>query len=329
MKYISKIDGITYRNYKDEQDYESFTELINSYYQKLGIDRVDNANENKLWIEAQKTYDKTKHLTVAEYQGKPVSIHAYYYQKEFDGPYLFSHWFGVDGDWIESPLMQEHFDFVEAEMQAESKNIEGYHPVVIRAYYEAGKEEIFKKMLQERDYHEVRYFFDMSRPTSEPIPQHSLPDGIELKPADTEEKINRVMKAVDKAFEDHFGHTKLTDEMMEAWKQEDDFNPKLWKVAWDGDQVAGSILNFISKEENEKLNRSRGYTETISTLREYRKKGIAHALLTESIQMFKDMGLEETSLGVDSTNPSGALGLYESFGYKTYKSSVALDKKIR
>ncbi len=329
MKYKSKIEGITYRTYRDDQDYQSMTDLINSYYKKLNIDRVDNVNENKLWIEAQKTYDKTKHFTVAEYQGKPVSIHAYYYQREMDGPYLFSHWFGVDGDWIESPLMQEHYDFVEADMQADGKKIEDNIPAVIRAYYEDGKEEIYKKMLQERDYHEVRYFFDMSRPTSDPIPQYALAEGLEIKPADTEEKVNMVLQAVDKAFEDHFGHTKLTDEMMEAWKQEEDFNPKLWKVAWDGDKVAGSILNFISKEENEKLNRNRGYTETISTLREYRKKGIAHALLTESIQMFRDMGLDETALGVDAINPSGALGLYESFGYKSYKRFIALDKKIR
>ena len=179
------------------------------------------------------------------------------------------------------------------------------------------------------EYQEVRYFFDMSRPTSDPIPQYALAEGFEIKPADTEEKINKVMKALDKAFEDHFGHTKLTDEIIEAWKKEEDFNPKLWKVAWYGDKVAGSILNYISKDENEKLNRNRGYTENISTLREYRKKGIARALLTESIQMFRDMGLEETALGVDAINPSGALGLYESFGYKSYKRVVALDKKIR
>ena len=329
MKYTSNIEGITYRTYRDDQDYQLFTDLINSYYKKLNIDRVDNANENKLWIEAQNTYDKTKHFTVAEYQGKPVSIHAYYYQKEQDGPYVFSHWFGVDGEWIHTPLLEEHYDFVEADIIADGKQIAGDDPVVVRAYYDDDKEDFFQKILKDRGYQEVRYFFDMSRPTSDPIPQNVLAEGFEIKPADTEEKINKVMKALDKAFEDHFGHTKLTDEIIEAWKKEEDFNPKLWKVAWYGDKVAGSILNYISKDENEKLNRNRGYTENISTLREYRKKGIARALLTESIQMFRDMGLEETALGVDAINPSGALGLYESFGYKSYKRVVALDKKIR
>ena len=32
--------------------------------------------------------------------------------------------------------------------------------------------------------------------------------------------------------------------------------------------------------------------------------------------MFREMGMEETSLGVDTQNPSGALGLYESVGYR-------------
>jgi ribosomal protein S18 acetylase RimI-like enzyme len=39
-------------------------------------------------------------------------------------------------------------------------------------------------------------------------------------------------------------------------------------------------------------------------------------LLVQSIGMFREMGMDETALGVDTENPSGALGLYEGLGYR-------------
>jgi mycothiol synthase len=76
------------------------------------------------------------------------------------------------------------------------------------------------------------------------------------------------------------------------------------------------VLNFVDEDENRKMGRKRGYTEDICVRRPWRKRGLASALIAASIHMFHEMGYEETALGVDVDNPSGALGLYESFGYQ-------------
>ena len=47
---------------------------------------------------------------------------------------------------------------------------------------------------------------------------------------------------------------------------------------------------------------------------------MAPALLTRSLQMFKDMGMDHAALGVDTQNPNGALNLYESVGFRVEKS---------
>jgi ribosomal protein S18 acetylase RimI-like enzyme len=75
------------------------------------------------------------------------------------------------------------------------------------------------------------------------------------------------------------------------------------------------VRNFIDTLENQDQNRRRGYTEFISVRRPWRGKGLAKALIAESIRMFTEMGMQETALGVDTENPSSALKLYQKMGY--------------
>jgi ribosomal protein S18 acetylase RimI-like enzyme len=102
----------------------------------------------------------------------------------------------------------------------------------------------------------------------------------------------------------------------------------LWKVGWDGDQVAGSVLNFLNEDENEEYQRKRGYTEGISVRRPWRKRGLATALITRSLMMFQEMGMTEAALAVDAQNLSGALRLYESVGFRQVKQSATYRKAV-
>jgi ribosomal protein S18 acetylase RimI-like enzyme len=88
------------------------------------------------------------------------------------------------------------------------------------------------------------------------------------------------------------------------------------------------VLNFIDKQQNEEYDRKRGYTEGISVRRPWRRQGVARGLLTRSIKMFQEMGMEETALGVDVENPRGALNLYESVGYKETKRYTTFRKEM-
>ncbi|MFC2064667.1 GNAT family N-acetyltransferase, partial [Chloroflexota bacterium] len=134
--------------------------------------------------------------------------------------------------------------------------------------------------------------------------------------------------AGDEAFKDHWGYVPATELHYQDWLGWKGFQPDLWKVAWDGDQIAGMVLNFIDNPENKEFNRLRGYTEGISVRRPWRKKGLARSLLVQSICMFKDMGMTETALGVDALNPNGALNLYKGVGYKKIKQYTTYRKPL-
>ena len=88
------------------------------------------------------------------------------------------------------------------------------------------------------------------------------------------------------------------------------------------------VLNFLNEKENEEYNRLRGWTENISVRRPWRRRGLACALLTRSLQMFKDMGMDHAALGVDTQNPTGALDLYKSVGFRVEKSYTAYWKEL-
>ena len=154
----------------------------------------------------------------------------------------------------------------------------------------------------------------MQRPIDLPLGEHPLPAGLEIRPVDPSQ-YRAIWDADQEAFRDHWGYTEPTEEMYEAWQKDRLFQPQFWKVAWEGDQVCGMVHNFYDPVENETYNRKRGYTEEISVRRPWRGKGVAKALIAESIRMFREMGMDHTSLGVDSQNYSGALKLYLSIGY--------------
>lgn len=183
------------------------------------------------------------------------------------------------------------------------------------------------EQLKANDYKPARYFFEMVRPLDEPIPDHPLPEGLEVRPV-LPEHYRQIFKASDEAFQDHWGHVPLTENMIREWMDSPEFQPELWQVAWEGDEVCGMVLNYIRHDENERFNRKRGYTEDISVRRPWRRRGLASALLARSLKLLKELGMLEAGLGVDTENLSGALQLYERLGFKRIRTMTQFRKRL-
>ena len=97
----------------------------------------------------------------------------------------------------------------------------------------------------------------------------------------------------------------------------------MWVVAWEGDEIAGVVQNWIFPDENEKLGVARGWIEHISVRRPWRRRGLGRAITAESLRQLKAAGMTDAMLGVDAENPTGALGLYEGLGFEVYQRSIA------
>jgi ribosomal protein S18 acetylase RimI-like enzyme len=182
-------------------------------------------------------------------------------------------------------------------------------------------------LLHQDGYRPARYSYMMVRPTLQNVPDLPLPAGLELRPA-RPEHYRKVFEANEEAFRDHWGFIPRNDEDYERWLGEPATDPGLWQVAWDGDEVAGMVLPFIHAEENRRYSRRRGYTEDVCVRRPWRRRGLARALLCRSMLALRARGMTEAALGVDTENPSGALRLYESLGYRQVQRWIHYRKPL-
>jgi GNAT superfamily N-acetyltransferase len=202
--------------------------------------------------------------------------------------------------------------------EARAREIASGHPAGVAKFHQAwttdgepGAMTLFEK----EGYRVTRTMVEMTRPTSEPLAPHRPPDRLAIRPASPSDA-RGVWDAWEEAYADHWGYAPRTEKDFVRWTTSRRFQPDLWKIAWDGDEIAGMVLNYVDERRNEWIGVRRGYTQDVFVRRPWRRRGVARWLLSESIRMFAAMGMEETYLGVDTRNPSGAHILYDSLGYR-------------
>ncbi len=194
--------------------------------------------------------------------------------------------------------------------------------------YGSRKEDmVWQESLLANGFQPLIFYFQMSRPLSEPIPQLPLPEGLEVRPFSPGQE-RQIWDASIEAFEDESESEVLTETEYQRWLKDPDWRPELYQVAWDGNEVAGMVMAYIDPDYNRQKGIQRGYTEGICVRRPWRGRGLAKALICRSMQQFKDLGMEEVALVVDSHNPSGALNLYTGLGYKAYATEIAYRKRL-
>jgi ribosomal protein S18 acetylase RimI-like enzyme len=156
----------------------------------------------------------------------------------------------------------------------------------------------------------------MVRPNLDDLPDAPMPDGLEIREV-RPEQLRQIYDAEVEAFRDHWGSVELPSDEFERFVSDPvSGRYELWRVAWDGDEVAGMVRGYINDEENERYGRLRGFVEYISVRRPWRRRGLARALIAATITALRERGMTDAGLGVDSENTSGALRLYESCGFR-------------
>jgi GNAT superfamily N-acetyltransferase len=132
------------------------------------------------------------------------------------------------------------------------------------------------------------------------------------------------------AFRDAWAETAPPPEAYERWLRSDEYQPEIWKVAWDtaSDEVAGMVLGFINAEENARYHRRRGWTENISVRRPWRRQGVASALIAANLRELRARGMTEAALGVDADSLTGALGVYERMGFQVTRRETLYRKPM-
>jgi mycothiol synthase len=178
------------------------------------------------------------------------------------------------------------------------------------------------QMLRNLGFEETRYFFDMKRLLDQPVPDVALPDGFQLQSFDP--SLDEALRLThNEVFQDHWGSTPRDAESWKAWfTGARAFRAGLSYLVLDGETIAAYVLGYELEGHTEATGIRELDIGQVGTRRSYRGRGLARAALAKVLAEGVQAGYQQSALGVDADNPTGALGLYESLGFAVHSKWV-------
>lgn len=178
-------------------------------------------------------------------------------------------------------------------------------------------------ILENHGFASDRYFFNMERSLAEPIPEPQFPKGFILRCMKLEEDVEAWVDLHNNSFIDHWNFHPLTLENFKHWLKEASYRPDLDLIAVTADNTFAACCHCnINTEKNARMGRKRGVVEILGTRRGFRRMGLGKAMLLAGLHRLQEAAMDTARLGVDADNPSGALRLYESVGFRKVRTNI-------
>lgn len=301
-----------------EDEVAAIVAVVNETSQgEFGIDDVDEA-EVRRWF-SQPRFDMERDVFVAEEGGRLAG----YADVGEDGEAGTQFWFDVRlplqaseavGEALIRACEQRAAELAAAKQPAEA-------PRLIGGAWSVN--ERLLRLLERAGYrlyrHSLRMVIDLEAPPAEP----TFPDGLDVRCFRSGDE-RAVFDAVDEAFRDSHDYVAGVYEEWRHWALDrDDFDPGLWWLVHDGDELAAFCLCRPHEAEADM-----GWVSSLGVRRPWRRRGIARALLLTSFHEFRRRGFARVGLGVDSNSLTGANLLYERAGMRTARRYDLYEKSL-
>ena len=326
MPPLPQFGGFTFRMFGGPPDYPHFVRIVNAAARDEGDDRVETLEGTTAAYEHLERCNPALDLLVVEQGGAPVAYSRVWWDQHVDGPRTYGHVCFVDpavqGRGVGSALLAWN----EARLHEIATGHDDAPEKVFELWANDGNAAA-RALVTASGYEPFTYAAEMVRPTVDDLPHFALAEGLELRPV-RDEDLRAIWEAGEEAFRDHWGFVEPTESGFRRFLAFPYNDPSLWKVAWDDEGVAGQVRSFIDPNQNAEFGRLRGWTEEISTARRWRRRGVAKALIVESIRELAARGMTEVALGVHTENPNGAYDLYAGLGYEVVATWTTYRKPL-
>ena len=325
MPPLPQLEGVDFRPFRDESDYPHFARIITAFSKGEGNDRVETAEGVAAGYDHLERCDPKSDLLVAEADGRPIAYARVWWDDEVGGPRLYKHVCFVDPPFGGRGIGSALFAWSEERLREIAAGHDA--PGALLEVYVNDHNAGATTLMRDAGFEPVTYSAEMVRPSIEELPEHPLPDGVEIRPVQ-DDQLRTIWEADVDAFRDHWGFVEPTETAYAQFLAFPNHDPTLWKVAWDDEGVAGQVRSFVDTAQNDELGIRRGWTEFISTSRRWRRRGLAKALIVESIRELAARGMREVALGVHTENPNGAFDLYAGLGYEVVATWTTYRKPL-
>ncbi|MFL5668561.1 MAG: GNAT family N-acetyltransferase [Chloroflexota bacterium] len=314
------IPGIRARFFRDDADYEPLAEVISAAMTADGVPYQPTAANLRIDMESNDGTDRFEDVVLVEIEDRLVAVATVERMVRDDLP-LYKIEGEVHPDLRRRGIGRWLFDWSIERSRARAAREDAGVAVELTSFVEDTALGT-RALLAQAGFSPVRHFFLMRRDRLDDIPDVPLPDGLEIRRVELAHR-RAIIEAENEAFRDHWGHSEMTESTITKTFARPELDTDLWVVAWDGDEIAGVVQNWIWPEENARLGVARGWLEHISVRRPWRRRGVARAITAASLVRMREAGMTEGMLGVDSENPNGALGLYEGLGFVVTSRAAA------
>ncbi|MBA2643480.1 MAG: GNAT family N-acetyltransferase [Actinobacteria bacterium] len=320
-----QLDGVAFRSFRGASDYPDFARIITAAAKGEANDRVETAEGIASGYDNLERCDPKFDLLVAEIDGRPIGYGRVWWDQEPEGPRVYGQVCFVDPAFGGRGIGSALFAWNEGHLRE------------IAAGHDA-PDKLFQVFINDRNiggtalvcgagFEPITYSAEMVRPSVDDLPDHPLPEGVEIRPV-SDDQLRAIWEADMENFRDHWGYVEPTEAAYAQFLAFPYSDPTLWKVAWDDEGVAGQVRSFINTAQNDEHGQQRGWTEFISTARRWRRRGLAKALIVESIRELASRGMIDVALGVHTENPNGAFDLYAGLGYEVIGTWTAYRKLL-
>ena len=321
----SPIVGLRYRRLDAPGDYRRMNEIANAVRVANGDTFYTTDEQFQHFYEHLENCDPARDLFLADLDDRLVGYVRVAWFDEAEvrvyEPIVF-----LDPAVADGPLFEALFDLAERRMLEVAATHAGVQRVAQMNVTDA--DPLLEAAVLVRGYEPVRYFFAMVRPTLDDLPDAPMPAGLEIHDVRPED-MQSIFDAETDAFRGTWGFREpLEVDRDRFFNDPVQSDASLWRVAWDGDRVAGMVRNYIHPEQNERLGIKRGWVENISVGRDWRRRGLARALIAASFPLLRARGMTDGGLGVDAQNPHGALGVYERCGFEVASKSTVYSRRL-
>ncbi|MCJ7694418.1 MAG: GNAT family N-acetyltransferase [Anaerolineaceae bacterium] len=187
-----------------------------------------------------------------------------------------------------------------------------------------------QRILTQKGFHLERIFQRMVVELDQEPAQPSFPQGLKVRPIDYSTEFRDAILVMHEAFKDHWGVIPSTEEQTLAfWKHrldnDPDFDPDLWFLALDDEQIIGVCMCNPKTLEDPHL----GWVGELAVQRNWRKKGLGLAFLQHSFCELYARGQRKVGLLVDSDSLTGASKLYATAGMHVTRQYDIYHKELR
>ena len=176
------------------------------------------------------------------------------------------------------------------------------------------------RSLETRGFAVERQYYEMRIDLDEDLERPVWPAGIAVRTMQVGRDEPRLHLADNEAFAEHHLFEPRT---FEEWRlhhvDRPDFDPGLWPIGWDGEEIAGYAAAFAADDG--------GYVADLAVRAPWRGRGLGLALLLEEFRALGARGATVARLTVDAQNATGAVELYRRAGMRVARRFDVLVKR--